>query len=110
MSDQHRAGQSGRRLTVQRLLCDAQRELDEKALAAAIGVPVARLADWSREDSTLTLTQKTAVVFAVITLAPDGSELFRSAASLRGRLAAELAYSLGATETKSAPPTRWFGS
>ena len=93
---------------MQRLLARAQLDVGEEALAAAIGVPVARLPEWMREDCTLTLAQRTAVVFAIITLAPAGSELLRSAASMRGRLAAELAYSLGETGTTNGPPVHRF--
>lgn len=95
---------------VQRLLARAQLDLGEASLAAAIGVPVSRLSEWMRDDGVLTFAQRTAIVFAVITFAPAGSELLRSAASMRGRLAAELAYSLGETETSNAPPVNRFGS
>lgn len=40
---------------VQRLLARAQTDLGEASLAAAIGVPVARLSEWMREDCVLTL-------------------------------------------------------
>lgn len=93
---------------VQRLLARAEIDVGAEALAAAIGVPVARLPEWTREDCMLTLAQRTAIVFAVITLAPAGSELLRSAASMRGRLAAEFAYSLGETRTTNGPPVHRF--
>lgn len=91
-----------------RLLAEAIQQLEVDELAQAIGISRDDLVRWAAAPGDLTFHQETAAVMGVLTLAPQTSDLFRAAATLRSRLAARLEYELGITRTTENAPHNRF--
>jgi hypothetical protein len=81
------------------LLRHALDDIDHVTLAGVIGAPIDQLQRWSTGEAPMNLSERMAVVMAVIALAPVGSDLFRNAARVRAQLAAVIEYETGVTST-----------
>ena len=94
------------RSTAAKLASTALRLLDNTALSDAVGRPVTAIQSWAA-DEVATIEEQTALVLAVLSLAPPDSPVTRLALKLREQIRVTLAMQRHDTVTHSERRPGW---